>query len=408
MVGCSRADNSQLPYHYKSIYIGKINNLLVFEMQTAYKFRLYPSAEEEKKLLFILEVCRLLYNSFLAIWNASDKIPSKRELQAMLPAMKEEHEGMKKVNAKTLQMVLFMLYNNLKALHELKKNGRKVGRLRYKKYGKFRSFILNQSGFKVIKTGKRLDRLYISKVGNVPIRIHREIEGKIKQVIIKRYPCGDWYALFCVDKQIPVMERAIQKVVGLDMGIRFFLTDSESRQIENPKFYKRTLERIKIEQRRLSKKKRRSNNWLKQLMKVNKLYQRLVNQRDDFLHKLSRFYVDNYDLIAVEDLNINGMVRNHHLSQSILDASWSKFFGMLSYKAASAGKIVQKVNPRGTSREYKYGKIDRDYNAALNILERGISGQGMPFAPVEMRPLLVEIPASLVVEAGTGCLRLQS
>nr|MCR5853277.1 hypothetical protein [Methanophagales archaeon] len=97
------------------------------------------------------------------------------------------------MNAKTLQMVVFMLYNNLKALAELKKKGKKVGKLRYKKYGKFKSFILNQSGFKLIKTGNRLDRLYISKVGEVPIRIHRPVEGKIKQVIIKRYGSGAWY-----------------------------------------------------------------------------------------------------------------------------------------------------------------------------------------------------------------------
>jgi putative transposase len=372
-------------------------------MQTTYKFRLYPSAEEEKMLLFILEVCRLLYNSFLAIWNASDKIPSKRELQAMLPAMKEEHEGMKKVNAKTLQMVLFMLYNNLKALRELKKNGKKVGKLRYKKYGKFKSFILNQSGFKVIKTGKRLDRLYISKVGNVPIRIHREIEGKIKQVIIKRYPCGDWYALLCVDKQVSVMERAIQKVIGLDMGVRFFLTDSESRQIGNPRFYERALKRIRVEHRSLSRKERGSKNWLRQLLRLNELYQKLVNQRDDFLQKLSKFYVDSYDLIVVEDLNISGMVRNHHLSQSILDASWSKFISMLCYKAEIAGSKVIKVNPRGTSQEYKYGAIDRDYNASLNILERGLLGQGLPFVPLEMEPLreLVQVSASSIVERGS-------
>jgi putative transposase len=342
------------------------------------------------------------------MWNGSDKVPSRYKLQAMLPAMKEEHEGMKKVNSKTLQMVLFMLYNNLKALRELKKNGKKVGKLRYKKYGNFKSFTLNQSGFKIIKSGKRLDKLYISKVGNIPIRIHREIEGVIKQVIIKRYKSGEWYALLCVDKELSIFKKTIEKVIGLDMGLRFFLTDSEGRQIENPKFYKKTLDRIKIEQRKLSRKKKRSNNWLKELVKLNKLYQRLVNQRDDFLHKLSRFYVDNYDLIAVESLNIKGMTRNHHLAQSILDASWSKFFGMLSYKAESAGKVVPKVNPRGTSRERRYGGgLDRDYNAALNILERGIQGQGMSFVPVDIAPLRI-ISASVVVEAGTGYLRLQS
>jgi len=378
-------------------------------MQTTYKFRLYPKEEQEDKLLSVLEVCRLLYNSFLAIWNDSEKTPSRYELQAMLPAMKEEHEGLKKVNSKTLQMVLFMLYNNLKALRELKKKGRKVGKLRYKKYGNIKSFILNQSGFKVIKTGNRLDKLRISKVGDVPIRAHREIEGKIKQVIVKQYKSGEWYALISVDREVSVVTRTIEKVIGLDMGIKFFLSDSDGRQIENPKFYKKTLKRLRIEQRKLSRKKKGSQNRKKEILRLAKLHQRLTNQRDDFLHKLSRFYVDNYDLIAVEELNIKGMARNHHLAQSILDASWSKFFGMLSCKAGGAGKIVKGVNPRGTSKEYKYGtELDRDYNASLNILERGMLGQGLPFASLEIEPLreLIAVSASSVVEGGSHFLNL--
>jgi len=100
-------------------------------------------------------------------------------------------------------------------------------------------------------------------------------------------------------------------------------------------------------------------------------------------------------------MNVKGMTKLRHLAQSILDASWNKFFGMLSYKAESAGKIVVKVNPRGTSKEYKYGEgLDRDYNASLNILKRGILGQGLPFAPLEMEPLreLMQVPASSIVE----------
>lgn len=373
-------------------------------MQITYKFRLYPRKEDEDKLLSILGVCRLLYNSFLSIWNDSEKIPSQNVLQAMLPAMKEEHEGLKKVNSKTLQMVLFMLYNNLKTLRELKKNGHKVGRLRYKKYGRVRSFILNQSGFKVIKTKNRLDKLYISKVGNIPIRIHREIEGKIKQIVIKQYKTGDWYALVSAEKEISTIEKPIDKVVGLDVGIKFFLSDSDGRQIENPKFYKKTLDRIRKEQRRFSRTKKGSQNRKKQILQLAKLYQRLTNQRDDFLHKLSRYYINNYDLISVEDLTITNMVKNHRFAQSILDASWGRFFGMLTYKAESAGTIALKVNPRGTSKEHKYGtEIDRDYNASINILERGMVGQGLPFEPLEMEPLreLIPISASSVIEGGS-------
>ena len=135
-------------------------------------------------------------------------------------------------------------------------------------------------------------------------------------------------------------------------------------------------------------------------MKLTKAYERLVNQRDDFLHKLSRFYANNYDLIAVENLNIKNMVRNHNLARKILDASWDKLLKILSYKAENAGKVVVKVNPRGTSKEYKFGNLDRDYNASLNILMRGLSGMGQPLEPVEIEPLPRVISASSIVEAG--------
>ena len=371
-------------------------------MEKTYKYRLYPTKEQEKKLFIVLSLCKGVYNFFLSKWNETDKIPSRYTLQAMLPTIKNEKPELNEVNSKTLQMVLFQLYNNLKVLSKLKKNGKRVGRLRYKK--QLKSFILNQSGFKVIDTKKRLDRLYVSKIGEIPIQIHREIEGKIKQVIIKQYKSGDWYAFLTVDKELSIITKVIDKVIGLDVGIKFFLSDSNGRQIENPRFYKKTLDRIKIEQKRLSRHKKGSQNRKKQILRLARLYQRLTNQRDDFLNKLSKFYVDNYDLISVEDLNVKGMVRNHRFAQSILDASWSKFFGMLSYKALSAGKIVTKINPRGTSKEHKYGEdIDRDYNASLNILERGMLRQGLPFEPLEMEPLreLIPISASSVIEGGS-------
>lgn len=158
-------------------------------------------------------------------------------------------------------------------------------------------------------------------------------------------------------------------------------------------------------QHNLSRKQRGSRNREKQKVKLANAYERIVNQRGDFLHKLSRFYVNNYDMIAVEDLNIAGMVKNHNLAQRILEASWGKFLHFLSYKAERAGRIIVRVNPRGTSQEYKHGELDRDYNAALNILERGLVGLGQPeLTPVEMGPLreLETIPASSVTEAGSS------
>jgi len=354
-----------------------------------YKFRLYPSEEQEENLLFILERCRWLYNKLLSIINESKSTPPKREMQSMLPKLKEERPELKEVNAKTLQMVVFMLYNNLKALAELKKKGKKVGKLRYKKYGKLKSFILNQSGFKLIKTGNRSDRLYISKVGEVPIRVHRSVEGRIKQVIIKRYGSGEWFALLCVE-EAETPKKEIEKAIGIDLGIRSFLTDSEGRAIENPKFYEQEIERLRREHRKLSRKKRRSKNYLKQLRMLCKIYEKIERKRDDFLHKLSRFYVDNYDLIVVEALKVENMKKNHNLSSEISDASWGKFLRFLSYKAERAGKTVVKVSPRGTSEGLSQSDPLRDYTSACRILKRGLErlGLGRPFEPVERRPLL--------------------
>jgi len=362
-----------------------------------YKFRLYPSEEQEENLLFILEQCRWLYNKLLSLINESKSTPPKRKMQSLLPKLKEERLELREVNAKTLQMVVFMLYNNLKALAELKRKGKKVGKLRYKKYGKLKSFILNQSGFKLIKTGNRSDRLYISKVGEVPIRIHRPVEGKIKQVIIKRYGSGAWYALICVE-ETEVPKKEIERAIGIDLGIRSYLTDSEGRVIENPRFYERDLERLRIEHRKLSRKKRRSKNWLKQLRMLCKIYEKIERKKDDFLHKLSRFYVDNYDLIVVEALKVENMKRKHNLSTQISDVSWSKFLHYLSYKAERAGKTVVRVSPRGTSEGLSWSDPLRDYISACRILERGLEklGQGLPSEPAERRPLR-HITASAVI-----------
>jgi putative transposase len=367
--------------------------------QLTYKFRLYPKREQEEKLLKTLELCRQTYNYFLAQWNGKNKIPSRLELQAQLPKMKINNPELNTVHSKVLQMVLYQLYSNLRALSQQKRNGRKAGKLRFKGKGWFKAFCYNQSGFELIKTEKRLDLLHLSKIGDVPIRVHREVEGTIKQVIIKRHNSGKWFACLCIERDIHIAERKSEKVIGIDVGIKHFLTDSDGRQIENPKFYEKTLERIKITQHWLSKKKKGSKNREKQRIKIAKLYEKLTNQRDDFLHKLSTFYINNYDVIAIENLNITGMAKNHSLAQKILDASWGKFFQMLSYKAERANKRVLEVNPRGTSEGLSYENPLRDFISAQRIKMRG---WGNPDSPVEMKPLLVEIPASSIIEAGSS------
>lgn len=376
----------------------------------SYRFRLYPNHEETERLEWTLEQCRLTYNRLLEELNKQEEI-DRGKLQAMLPKWKEENQELKRVYSKTLQYECYRLFSNLRSLSGSKKNGRKVGRLRFKGKGWFKTFTYNQSGFKLVDTDNRLSILHLSKIGEIPIRLHREIEGKIKQITIKRCSSDKWYACIQVDtdKSIPDKQE-IETAVGIDVGLSHYVVDSNGYEIGNPRHLRKSLKKLGKEQRRLSRKKKGSKNYKKQKMKVAKVHERVCNRRDDFLHKLSRWYVDNYDLIVTEDLNIDEMKKYNRLSMGISDASWNKLNKMLSYKAENAGKTHIMVNPSGTTQDCsRCGKvvektlydrihqctncgltIGRDHNSSHNILNRGLSEVGMERAeltPVEIEPL---------------------
>ena len=373
----------------------------------SYKFRIYPSKTIQQKLNEQIELCKWLYNRLLSELNKAKDECRKlkpKDTQALIVKLKrEENPELNKVYAKVLQMVNYQLWSNIKALAKLKQNGKKVGKLRYKTGNSFKTLNFNQSGFGIDFENKKL---ILSKIGSIPIKLHRPVEGKIKGVIVKRERSGRWYAIVQVENDSKPLPPT-GKTVGIDVGIRHFLTDSDGRHVENPRFYERTLKSIKILQKNLSRKQKGSKNREKARIRLAKAYEKLANQRNDFLHKLSRFYVDNYDLIMVEDLKITNMVRNHRLAQKILDASWSKFLQMLSYKAERAGRRVVKVSQRGTSQENEEKIKDRDYRAAVNILNRGLSGLGRPLAPVEERPLLL-VTAEAVIEGQVSSMKQEA
>jgi len=359
----------------------------------SYKFRIYPSKIIQAKLNEQLELCRWLYNRLLEKLNKAKKEGRKlkrMDSQAMIVKLKKEKPELNKVYSKVLQMVNYRLWNNIKTLAKLKRNGKKIGKLRYKTSpNSFKTLNFNQSGFKIDFSRRKL---VLSKVGEIPIKLHREVKGKVKGIMVKRESSGKWFAIIQVeDKLEPLSETG--RAVGIDVGVRFFLTDSDGRQIENPRFYGKTLQRIRVLQRDLSRKQKGSRNWEKARMKLAKAYKKLVNQRNDFLHKLSRFYVNKYDYIFVENLKIKNMVKNHNLAQKILDTSWGKFFHLLLYKAERAGRVVVKVNPKGTSEGLTFDDPYRDYISANRILNRGL---GRPCQPVERRPLL-RITAKAVI-----------
>ncbi len=357
-------------------------------MKITYQFRLYPTKENEKKLFFTLNKCRFAYNKLLEGLNNKKK---RNELQHSLLELKEKFPELKEVHSKVLQMENYRLFSNLRALSKSKKKGRKVGSLRFKGRGFFKTFSYNQTGYEIIKQKTRYDKLKLSKIGEIPFIMHREIEGNIKQITVKHYPSGKWYASIICESKTEVQKTANQKKVGIDLGIKNFAFDSDGNHFDSPKSLYNSLNKLATEQRKLSRKKKGSQNREKQKIKVARVHEKITNQRDDFLHKLSRQYITNYGFIAAEDLKVSNMVRNHCLAKSISDVSWSRFIQFLEYKAENAGVQVVKINPKYTSqtcsncgnvvkkslqeRTHRCScglEIDRDLNASINILKMGL------------------------------------
>lgn len=397
-------------------------------MNLSYKYRLYPSDQDRNRLEEHLELCRQVYNYFLEELNKAESIPSRYKLQKQLPKLKQDREELKKAHSKVLQMVLKQLYDNLKSLSEKKKNGYNVGSLRYKGKGWYKTIEYNQSGFKLKKTDNRLDKLQLSKIGEIPVRVHREIKGEVKGVIIKQDKSDHWYAIFQTEQE-PVETDSTEsdniEAVGIDLGIQKFIVDSDGNRVEHPKNVEKADERLKKEQRNLSRKEKGSKNYEKQRKQVAQLHKKVKNRRMDFLHKLSNTYVKKYDTIVLEDLNISSMVEGDMNSKNTLDSSWRTFIELLMYKAEKAGTEVVLVDSKDTSKECSQCgiktdkklwqrehscpscgyKTDRDYNAAKNILGKGLAEvtPAETATPTEHKDQIqfCDISASCVIETGS-------
>lgn len=243
--------------------------------------------------------------------------------------------------------------------------------------------------------------------------MHRPVRGKIKEIHIKREPTNHWYACIITESECkPSCSLKRKKIVGIDVGINNFVYDSDGHVIKNPQILRKSEKKLKRAQHKMSRKVKGSSNRFKQKIILAKIHQKIKYQRNDFLHKTSRYYVNNYDTIFVEDLKIRNMVKNHHLAKSISDSSWNSFFQKLEYKAERAGILFRKVTAAGTSQSCSScGKIvkkslairthccphcdlvlDRDHNASLVIKQRGMDSLPMVYrevTPVETTPLLV-------------------
>ena len=346
-----------------------------------YKFRLYPNVEQEGILQEYLNTCRFIYNIGL-----EDRINCYQRTGKSL-SYYDQTQWLKELDNNIYQQVAQDVLNRLNKAYQnffrRIKLGEKAGFPRFQGYNRYDSFTYPQSGFKILDNR----HVQLSKIGTIKFIRSREIIGKIKTCTIKK-KVDKWYINFACE--IPEVEKVIiNKCIGIDLGLTTLATLSNGIKIENPRILNQFIDRIKNLQRNLSLKVKGSNNYKKLKLRISKLYQKLVNVRNDHLHKLSRKLVDEYDLIVYEDLNIKQMVKSNYLSRSIHDVSWRSLINYTTYKADYAGKFVELINPFNTSkmcsncgnikeklslsdRIYDCDKcnlkLDRDYNAAINIL----------------------------------------
>jgi putative transposase len=374
--------------------------------QMNFKYRIYPSRTQIIKLNKTLSDCCLVYNKLLETKINAYKTDKTNITQFDLNKLAKDidvpvHSQVKQNISKRINDAFNHFFRRVK-----QKKG-KVGFPRFKSLNKYKSITYPQNGFKLISNKK----LFVSKIGTIPIVLDRIPKGKLKTFCIKKTAIG-WFAIFsCAD--VPVDKIKVEdNHVGIDVGIENFATLSNGEVIANPTFLRKSQRKLNRLQRRMSRKKKGSANRRKARFKVARLHERIFNQRQDFLHKTSFNIIKRFKTISVEKLIIKNMVKNHHLAKSINDASWGSFIQMLSYKVARTGGQLIKVNPRNTSRtcsncgsildmplskrtfKCKCGFVcHRDLNASININTAGqaeINACGLSVRPSSLKAVEYE------------------
>ncbi|WP_129113706.1 RNA-guided endonuclease InsQ/TnpB family protein [Halegenticoccus tardaugens] len=369
-------------------------------MQYNYKYRLTPDEAISNELLRHIDVCRQLYNHCLYELNEStDGIPTRYDLQGQLPDLEKWWSDLKGVHSKVLQMVLKRVYDNLSTLKAQKENGRAVGMLKWKRPRDYRSLTYNQTGFKLKNTSGR-PQLWLSKIGDVPIQLHRGIpdDSTVKQVTVKREPTGEWFAVFGIETENDALPKpeVPEKCVGINVGILSYTHGSDGFSVGSLDLSEER-EQLEREQRKLSRKEHGSANYRTQQRVVARRHADLKRKRHDFLHRLSAYYAREYDLVAVEDLDAKGLMELPSNSRKRAGAAWGTILRMLEYKCDREGTHYVPVDPRGTTKECSKCSVstekplwvrehlcpscgfeaDRDANAALNIISRGLNQVGV-------------------------------
>lgn len=366
-------------------------------MLRAYKYKINPTNNQKKVMENFFGCARYIFN-----WGLNRKSEQYAETKENISCFslikevtqlkkEEDFSWLKNVHSQVLQMSLRNLDNAYTGFFKKKKQFPK-----FKKKSNKQSFQYPQ-GVKV-----KDNKVFLPKIGWVKYYNSREFEGRIKTVTVSKTPSGKYFVSILVDTPQEKKDRKQineKTTVGLDFGIKDLVITSDSEVFENQKHFKNMKSKLRVEQRSLSRKKKGSNNWHKQRLEVAKLYEKITNQRKDYLHKISKQLVDEYDTICIEDLSVDSLLQEKKMSSLIADASWRTLRTYLEYKCDWYGKNLITIgrfepsskrcnkcgyinkNLKLLDREWtcKNGhKLDRDINAALNIKNYGLGHQPTP------------------------------
>lgn len=353
-------------------------------MLTATKIRIYPNAVQADKLAKAFGCARWYWNNSLAetqkVYQETGKGLGQYQLNARLPQLKSEIEWLGETHSQVLQSVSLHLSRAFVNFFE-----------RRAKYPQFKSKHRKQSiqypqGVKVVDACK----VYLPKIGHVKAIVHRELAGSIKTVTVSKDPSGKYFASILCENLVAMPDISLNgKILGIDVGLTDLAVTSDGSKFANPKHVLKAQKNLAKKQQHLSRKAKGSNTRNKARLLVAKAHERVANARQDYLHKLSTRLVNENQVIAVEDLHVKGMMKNHNLARAIGDAGWGSFTNMLKYKTARQGKGYIEVNRffassktcsccmhaqakmpldvRMWTCDQCGAKHDRDINAAINI-----------------------------------------
>ena len=308
-------------------------------MITATKIRIYPDNKQADKLAKAFGCARWFWNNSLAetqkLYHETGKGLGQFALNARLPELKKEYGWLAETHSQVLQSVSLNLSRAFVNFFE-----------RRAKYPNFKSkhgkqTIQYPQGVKIVEGRK----LFLPKIGHVRAVVHREIAGTIKTVTISKTPTGKYFASILTETGLDAPVISFDgKILGIDVGLKHLAVTSDGSKFDNPKHVAKAQKNLKLKQKKLSRKMSGSNTRNKARILVAKTHERVANSRKDYLHKLSRRLVDENQVIAVEDLHVKGMMKNHCLAKSISDAGWGMLTTMLKYKTEQAGKGYIEVN----------------------------------------------------------------